>query len=203
MGLFRQPSLRVTYRAKTRHLDRDICPHSIIFASNRYHVRAYCHLSGHFLGLVISRIDNFRASQEPWVPSTEDGEWNGYADIVFTVNHSLPRLSVVANRMDYGFKESENLTVTCRKALAFYVSMTSRYAGQSGKRHSSAFVIVEFVLATLAGRPNAFRHSPLHRQPCGLAGQADAGQGGQSRSLAHLTRLLNRLDWLVLNRLIN
>ena len=114
-------SLRVTYRAKTRHLDRDICPHSIIFASNRYHVRAYCHLSGHFLDLVISRIDNFRASQEPWVPSSQDGEWNEYADIVFTVNHSLPRPSVVAIRMDYGLKESENLTVTCRKALAFYV----------------------------------------------------------------------------------
>ena len=114
-------SLRVTYRAKTKHLDRDICPHSIIFASNRYHVRAYCHLSGRFLDLVISRIDNFRASQEPWVASSQDGEWNGYADIVFTVNPSLPHPSVVAIRMDYGLKESENLTVTCRKALAFYV----------------------------------------------------------------------------------
>ena len=114
-------SLRVAYRAKTRHLDRDICPHSIIFASNRYHVRAYCHLSGHFLDLVISRIDNFRVSEKPWVPSSQDGEWNEYADIVFTVNHSLPHPSVVAIRMDYGLKESENLTVTCRKALAFYV----------------------------------------------------------------------------------
>ena len=114
-------SLRVTYRAKSRHLDRDICPHSIIFASNRYHVRAHCHLSKRFLDLVISRIDNCRASQEPWVPPSQDGEWNGYADIVFTVNHSLPQPSVVAIRMDYNLKESENLTVTCRKALAFYV----------------------------------------------------------------------------------
>ena len=70
---------------------------------------------------MISRIDNFRASQEPWVPSSQDGEWNDYADIVFTVNHSLPQPSVVAIRMDYNLKESENLTVTCRKALAFYV----------------------------------------------------------------------------------
>ncbi|MCX7113745.1 MAG: hypothetical protein NTX45_27450 [Proteobacteria bacterium] len=30
----------------------------------------------------------FNHTQEPWVPSSQDGEWNDYADIVFTVNHS-------------------------------------------------------------------------------------------------------------------
>jgi len=50
-------SLGITYRAKSRRIDRDICPHSIIFASNRYHVRAYCHVSMCFLDFVVSRIE--------------------------------------------------------------------------------------------------------------------------------------------------
>ena len=120
-SLRNETTIRVTYRSKSRHLERDICPHSIIFASNRYHVRAYCHVSRRFLDFVVSRIEDFNTSQAPWMPSSQDEEWNSHVDIVFSVNDSLPPTSQQAIRMDYDLTGGKNLTITCRKALAFYV----------------------------------------------------------------------------------
>jgi predicted transposase YbfD/YdcC len=72
-----------------------------------------------------------------------------------------------------------------------------------GKRHSLVFVIVGFVLATLVGRQTL---SGIHRF---IANRVDwlakltQTEAVKPVSRAHLPRLLDRLDWPVLNGLIN
>ena len=72
-----------------------------------------------------------------------------------------------------------------------------------GKRHSLVFVIVGFVLATLVGRQTL---SGIHRY---IANRVDwlakltQTEAVKPVSRAHLPRLLDRLDWPVLNGLIN
>lgn len=71
-----------------------------------------------------------------------------------------------------------------------------------GKRHSLVFVIVAFVLATLTGRQ---RLSSIHRFICHrLDWLHELTQLPKGRSIAraHLPRLLARLDWSVLDQLI-
>ena len=71
-----------------------------------------------------------------------------------------------------------------------------------GKRHSLVFVIVAFVLATLTGRQKL---SSIHRFMCNrLDWLHELTQTQKTRSIsrAHLPRLLDGLDWLVLDELI-
>ena len=71
-----------------------------------------------------------------------------------------------------------------------------------GKRHSLAFVIVGFVLATLVGRQKL---SGIHRfiaNRVDWLGELTQIEAAKPISRAHLPRLLDRLDWPVLNRLI-
>ena len=71
-----------------------------------------------------------------------------------------------------------------------------------GKRHSLVFVIVGFVLATLVGRQTL---SGIHRfiaNRVDWLGELTRIEAAQPISRAHLPRLLDRLDWPVLNRLV-
>jgi predicted transposase YbfD/YdcC len=71
-----------------------------------------------------------------------------------------------------------------------------------GKRHSLAFVIVGFVLATLVGRQKL---SGIHRFIVNRAdwlGELTQTETAKPISRAHLPRLLDGLDWPVLNGLV-
>ena len=71
-----------------------------------------------------------------------------------------------------------------------------------GKRHSLAFVIVGFVLATLVGRQTL---SGIHRfiaNRVDWLGELTRIQAAKPVSRAHLPRLLGRLDWPALNELV-
>ena len=71
-----------------------------------------------------------------------------------------------------------------------------------GKRHSLAFVIVGFVLATLVGRQQL---SGIHRfivNRTDWLGELTQIEAAKPISRAHLPRLLDGLDWPVLNGLV-
>jgi predicted transposase YbfD/YdcC len=71
-----------------------------------------------------------------------------------------------------------------------------------GKRHSLAFVIVGFVLATLVGRQKL---SGIHRfivNRTAWLGELTKIEAAKPISRAHLPRLLDGLDWPVLNGLV-
>jgi predicted transposase YbfD/YdcC len=71
-----------------------------------------------------------------------------------------------------------------------------------GKRHSLAFVIVGFVLATLVGRQKL---SGIHRfiaNRVDWLGELTQIEAAKPISRAHLPRLLDGLDWPVLNGLV-
>jgi predicted transposase YbfD/YdcC len=71
-----------------------------------------------------------------------------------------------------------------------------------GKRHSLVFVIVAFVLATILGRQKLSSIHRFIRNRLDWLRELTQIQGAQSISRAHLPRLLQGLDWPVLDKLI-
>lgn len=101
---------------------RAISPNHLVFADDRYHLRAYCHHKNAYLDFVLTRITDARISEnEEWVSSHGDKEWNGYMELRFKPNPDLPgsvRDSILKN---YEFRNSGTRKVRCRKSLSFYI----------------------------------------------------------------------------------
>lgn len=101
--------------------DRVISPHRLIFADNRYHVRAYCHVKHGFLDFVLSRIASAKATGEEWVSSHEDWEWHERMTLRLAPHPGLPESVRTAILRGRETDEPGVWAITCRRALAFYV----------------------------------------------------------------------------------
>lgn len=121
VALREQRALTIHYRSKRSARMRDISPHHLVFAANRYHVRAFCHLTGHFIDLVLSRISHAQPSPTEWVGDHDDAEWNSYTDLHCVPNPSLPDETREALGVDHGLPPGGIRHLRCRKALAIYV----------------------------------------------------------------------------------
>jgi len=124
-ALNRKQTVYIEYKTKAlesgKWTSRVISPNHLVYANNRYHIRAYCHFKCQFLDFVLSRIKYAEINHEDWVPSHEDEEWNENIKLAFKPN---PELSQgVQNAIIHNFKtvNSGIKIVSCRKALAFYV----------------------------------------------------------------------------------
>lgn len=121
-GLYEQKTVVLDYQAKVgMSLRREISPHHLIFASNRYHLRGYCHITGKYPDFDLSRILSSELSITPWVSNRDDSEWNELKTLYFKLNQKLPLESQAALRRDYDLDEDDTLSINCRQALAFYV----------------------------------------------------------------------------------
>jgi len=124
-GLLNHYVVRIDYHSKDREPDspvtRPISPNHLIFADDRYHIRAYCHLKNAFLDFVLSRISYAELTDEGWVPSREDREWHYVVTLRFKPNPNLPESVRNAILKNYENTEEGCRIVKCRKALAIYV----------------------------------------------------------------------------------
>lgn len=120
-ALRRQQVVTIYYHAKTGARMRDISPNSLIFAGNRYHLRAYCHLMKQHLDFVLSRVTHAEPSEDEWVSSHDDAGWQIWLNLVFEPDPGLPEEAASAMRHDHGLGMGETHHIHCRKALAFYV----------------------------------------------------------------------------------
>ena len=115
--------VRIIYRSKSPEsvTDRWISPNHLVFADDRYHLRAYCHTVKQFIDLVLSRILRAELTDEDWVSSREDREWNRIVELTFVPNPELPDEAREAILKHYDTPVSGRRTVRCRYALAYYV----------------------------------------------------------------------------------
>ncbi len=116
--------VRVIYRSKNPEsvTDRWISPNHLVFADDRYHLRAFCHTVERFIDLVLSRIQWAKLTdEEDWVPSHEDREWNRIVELAFIPNPELPAEAREAILKRYDTPVPGRRTVHCRYALAYYV----------------------------------------------------------------------------------
>lgn len=120
-GLHEQKAVILHYRAKTGSSLREVSPHHLVFANNRYHLRVFCHITGHFLDFVLSRILHSELSTTPWVSSRDDHEWNKIVTLIFQLNTQLSPEAQDALRCDFMLDDRDSLSIRCRQALALYV----------------------------------------------------------------------------------
>lgn len=124
-ALHRKQTVVIEYKKKALEIDewnrRIISPNHLVYADNRYHIRAYCYLKKWFLDFALSRIRYAEVAHEDWVPSDEDREWNEMVNLAFIPNPELPDGVQNAITQTYKMVESKRRIVSCRKALAFYV----------------------------------------------------------------------------------
>lgn len=125
VGLMKQHSVMIDYRKKNLEpgsiTTRVISPNHLVFADDRYHVRAFCHKKMRYLDFVLSRIVHAEIGRHDWVSADSDQEWHEYTELQLKPNPSLP--VSVQDAILKGFERAESgaRTVRCRKALMFYV----------------------------------------------------------------------------------
>ncbi|HRJ53072.1 MAG TPA: WYL domain-containing protein [Candidatus Thiothrix moscowensis] len=115
-----QQALYLCYHAKAQTHYLTVAPNQLVYASRRYHVRAYSYDTNKYIDLVLSRIMEASFSEEDWVSSDEDKEWNTYIDLHFKPNPELPEQ--LRNTLLLDFRLEKGIySITTRKALRGYV----------------------------------------------------------------------------------
>ncbi len=113
--------------------ERSISPNHLVYADNRYHLRAYCHRRNVYLDFVLTRILHAEIMEEQdWVSSDGDSDWNGFIDLYFVPNPDLPENVRASILRSYEDLKTGKRKIRCRKALAFYLerkllSMNEKY----------------------------------------------------------------------------
>ncbi len=105
-------------KALTHYLS--ISPNNLVFASRRYHIRAYCHDWQRYIDVVLSRVLEAQVSIEDWVSAEEDKDWQTYLDLYFQPNPDLPAQMIDTLKTDYRL-QSNRYTIRTRIALKAYV----------------------------------------------------------------------------------
>ncbi|MCP1975720.1 WYL domain-containing protein [Bradyrhizobium elkanii] len=116
-------SCRLKYQSMTsaESSERVVCPHAVVKASGRYHVRAFDFSRKRFLDFSLSRVlsSDLLPDHAP-VPATLDDDWHMTVDVEFEPH---PRLSPTQRSMiARGYGMTAGLSVIpVRRAMLFYL----------------------------------------------------------------------------------
>lgn len=105
---------------------RGITPHALASDGLRWHVRAYCHLSGKFKDFLLSRCLECRDGGEGQATALDDTQWQEVLEVKLIPN---PKLSASQQRTiasDYDMKNNQ-LSLKVRKALLYYFHKRLRF----------------------------------------------------------------------------
>ncbi|GAB2995879.1 helix-turn-helix transcriptional regulator [Psychrosphaera aestuarii] len=101
---------------------RVIAPHSLVFAANRWHVRAYCEKNQSFRDFVLTRF--FEAPEIEDAKSTktesDDVNWNQYITVILIPDRRLTHEQQAVIECDYGM-DNGKLEITIRASLIAYL----------------------------------------------------------------------------------
>lgn len=99
-----------------------ISPLHLVYASGRYHIRAFSHDTEFFLDLVLSRIRGAEFVEDVnWQSKKNDDEWDSFTDLCFLPNPELPQQVIEAIHHDYSLVDGIYKIQRVRRALALYV----------------------------------------------------------------------------------
>ena len=101
---------------------RTICPHYLVDANHRCHVRAWDALRSRFADFVVGRIVSARPCLDyPWVDGLADELWHEQAVIVLVPGPGLTQAQRQIVESDYGMLNGRS-ELAVRKALVTYVA---------------------------------------------------------------------------------
>ena len=120
-ALLEHKNVTMYYYSKLSARLRDFSPNALVFASNRYHIRGYCHLQQAFLDFVVSRIVHAEPSANEWVSARDDKVWNNFLTLRFQPHRNLPTEARDALIHNFPLDEEGAYVIRCREALAYYI----------------------------------------------------------------------------------
>lgn len=120
-ALRQRRTVKVVYLAKGGARQRLLSPHQLVYADNRYHLRAFCHFRQIGRDFVLSRIQQAEFSREDWISGKYDEEWHRMETLRFDLNPELPEETRASLWLAYALDDRGCLTITLRKALSKYV----------------------------------------------------------------------------------
>jgi hypothetical protein len=113
----------INYQSMTSALSREriVCPHALVKASSRWHVRAFDFARKNFIDFTLSRVLSSSAlvSQAP-VPAELDDDWSGEVTVEFIAHPSLSDAQKIAVQHEFQMMDG-CLKKTVRRALLFYL----------------------------------------------------------------------------------
>lgn len=116
----KQMTLTIHYQSKSHNYQLTVSPNRLVYASRRYHIRAYCHDWERYVDVVFSRLLEVSEGFEAWVSDAEDHEWHTPLKLSFIPNPDLPQQLRQTLLADYHLAEGMHTITTC-KALKPYV----------------------------------------------------------------------------------
>lgn len=119
-ALEHQKVVCIHYHSKNVTQYLTISPNNLVYAGQRYHIRAYCHESFHYIDLGLSRILTAELTDNDWVSEEEDFDWNTRIELRFEPNEELPEQVLRTLEQDYQITEKHYLVRT-NLALAYYI----------------------------------------------------------------------------------
>ena len=121
-ALRERQSLVIRYQGRKGQSVRRISPHRLVWADDRYHLRAYCELREGHRDFVLSRIlEAGSPDAETWVAPEKDRDWQERADLFFGPNPDLPPHTQAMLRLEYGLEGDVLRVRGVPRALASYV----------------------------------------------------------------------------------
>ena len=123
-ALRHKKTVSIEYHSKKMPDDiriRIISPNHLVFADNRYHLHAYCHMAQRHLDFVLSRILWVEPANEEWVSSEGSREWNQQVTLKFRPNRELPETVQRTLLRGYSGNEQGVFEVCCNGNEAYYI----------------------------------------------------------------------------------
>jgi hypothetical protein len=116
-------SCRLTYQSMTSTgaSERIVCPHAVVKASGRYHVRAFDFARKRFIDFSLSRVLSAAPLPDsPPVPASLDDDWHALVEVEFVPHPRLSTSQRTTVAREYGMKTGA-LAKTVRRAMLFYL----------------------------------------------------------------------------------
>lgn len=101
---------------------RVIAPHSIVYATNRWHIRAFCEKNNDFRDFVLTRFFSVPELEDGLSDKSEndDQNWNTLVNVSVAPDPRLSQEQKVVIEHDYGMKNGK-LLITVRASLLAYL----------------------------------------------------------------------------------
>jgi len=116
-------SCRLRYQSMTsaESSDRTVCPHALVKASGRYHVRAFDFARKRFIDFALSRVlSSTPIVDDASVPSRLDDDWHAMIDVEFVPHPRLSPTQRLTIAREFGMDDGVTV-VRVRRALLFYL----------------------------------------------------------------------------------
>ncbi|RXH24105.1 hypothetical protein XH99_28875 [Bradyrhizobium nanningense] len=116
-------SCRLRYQSMTsaEASERIVCPHAVVKASGRYHVRAFDFSRKRFIDFSLPRVlsSDLLPDHAP-VPATLDDDWHKTVEVEFVAHPRLSPAQRSTIAREYGMQQGASV-ITVRRAMLFYL----------------------------------------------------------------------------------